>query len=540
MRIRRGGKYAGCAAALCLLAVLALCGCQKKQAALPPDFGGKKVLRVAVVQPGACLDVQRSDNPEVALIADEVAEGLFRFTDERLLEPALAEDFPEISEDGLEYRFVLKPGLCFSDGTALTAEDVRFSLTRLLSPETASPAATYFSMIDGALEVQRGESSELRGITVQDDRHFTVRLQYPYAPFLKNLGLSAAAVYPKAACEAAGDGWGKQGKLLGAGPFLLKEQGDRQCVLVRNEKYHGTAAKLDEIRVLYYKNDGQRFAAYRHNKVDFTAINAAQYRSCKKTLEDEVHIHHPVALISLRMNPRSAKLKNSRLRWAMTVGLARRRCIDKALDGAGLPASSLLHIRVPGHNNARNQNYYDYKRAREAVEEAGYYGGQITLTAVVPRQNLKFMREVKREWEKVGIGLKLEGADEARCAEALNDPQVDLVWQENWYPYPEGDQALYPYFHSANLPADALFGRSDEVDCWLDDARREPYEPDRAVFYAKADQLLSKDDCMAIPLYYPQCQYLMKPYVKKQWSGNLIYHFWDTDIEETSQEAAEP
>ncbi|WP_311146695.1 ABC transporter substrate-binding protein, partial [Stomatobaculum longum] len=158
MRIRRGGKYAGCAAALCLLAVLALCGCQKKQAALPPDFGGKKVLRVAVVQPGACLDVQRSDNPEVALIADEVAEGLFRFTDERLLEPALAEDFPEISEDGLEYRFVLKPGLCFSDGTALTAEDVRFSLTRLLSPETASPTATYFSMIDGAAEVQRGES----------------------------------------------------------------------------------------------------------------------------------------------------------------------------------------------------------------------------------------------------------------------------------------------------------------------------------------------------------------------------------------------
>ena len=153
---------------------------------------------------------------------------------------------------------------------------------------------------------------------------------------------------------------------------------------------------------------------------------------------------------------------------------------------------------------------------------------------------MKFMREVKREWEKVGIGLKLEGADEARCAEALTDPQVDLVWQENWYPYPEGDQALYPYFHSANLPADALFGRSAEVDRWLDDARREPYEPDRAVFYAKADQLLSKDDCMAIPLYYPQCQYLMKPYVQKQWSGNLIYHFWDTDIEETSQEVAKP
>jgi hypothetical protein len=32
----------------------------------------------------------------------------------------------------------------------------------------------------------------------------------------------------------------------------------------------------------------------------------------------------------------------------------------------------------------------------------------------------------------------------------------------------------------------------------------------------------------------------MKPYVKKQWSGNLIYHFWDTDIEETAQEVAQP
>jgi polar amino acid transport system substrate-binding protein len=59
--------------------------------------------------------------------------GLYRFDASNNLAPALASGAPEISEDGLEYTFTLRPDLTFPDGSPLTAEDVQWSISRAAS-----------------------------------------------------------------------------------------------------------------------------------------------------------------------------------------------------------------------------------------------------------------------------------------------------------------------------------------------------------------------------------------------------------------------
>src|SRR5580704_8809503 len=57
--------------------------------------------------------------------------------------PALAESFT-VSPDGLTYVFKLRSGVKFQNGRALTAEDVRYSIDRVIDPKTKSPGQEFF------------------------------------------------------------------------------------------------------------------------------------------------------------------------------------------------------------------------------------------------------------------------------------------------------------------------------------------------------------------------------------------------------------
>ena len=499
------------------------------------EDGARKVLRYGQANSGEGLDMQKSTSSRSAAIADEVTESLLRFDDDNNEEPVLLTDFPSVSDDGLTYSFELKQGVHFTNGTELTSKDVKFTFERMFTPSTAAKSTAYFNMIQGAQDMLAGSATELSGFEIVDDYHFNITLEYPFAPFVKNIGTSYADIFPEDACTAAGENWGLGTDLIGTGPYKIEENDDTtQVVLVKNEDYHGGEVNLDELQFIFYDDDQTKLIAYENGDIDLAELNASLLSQYQANYADEITAYYPLGTAFISMNLNDQYLSDVNVRKAISLAINREELVDAVLNGAGIPATSYLNNGIPGHDDSLSVYEYNPEKAKELLAEAGYADG-ITITSEVRQSDQAVYSAIQGYLAEVGINMELNVVDNAtynsdRTAGKI--PLTGMTWNAL---YPDGDFQMYNYFYSSKSDAQGVFYHNDEFDKLLDDARKSTDEDARAEMYKEADKILSQDDYACIPLYYPQSQFIAKPYVKNYKVGNLIYHFWNADIDTAAQ-----
>lgn len=499
------------------------------------EDGARKVLRYGQANSGEGLDMQKSTSSRSAAIADEVTESLLRFDDDNKEEPVLLTDFPSVSDDGLTYSFELKQGVHFTNGTELTSKDVKFTFERMFTPSTAAKSTAYFNMIQGAQDMLAGSATELSGFEIVDDYHFNITLEYPFAPFVKNIGTSYADIFPEDACTAAGENWGLGTDLIGTGPYKIEENDDTtQVVLVKNEDYHGGEVNLDELQFIFYDDDQTKLIAYENGDIDLADLNASLLSQYQANYADEITAYYPLGTAFISMNLNDQYLSDVNVRKAISLAINREELVDAVLNGAGIPATSYLNNGIPGHDDSLSVYEYNPEKAKELLAEAGYADG-IAITSEVRQSDQAVYSAIQGYLAEVGINMELNVVDNAtynsdRTAGKI--PLTGMTWNAL---YPDGDFQMYNYFYSSKSDAQGVFYHNDEFDKLLDDARKSTDEDARAEMYKEADKILSQDDYACIPLYYPQSQFIAKPYVKNYKVGNLIYHFWNADIDTAAQ-----
>src|ERR687897_2003544 len=209
---------------------------------------GQQELRLAVtiIDP-VPLDPAVARDVNSAFMTRQVFRGLTRFDENLEPVPELAQRI-EISADGLTYRIQLRDDARFADGSQITAEDVVFSLTRALSPQTAADAGaalagpSYLGDIVGADEVIRGEASELAGVRVVDDRTVEIDLEAPRATFLMKLASAPAAIVDPDDVARGGEWWRDPNA---SGPFVVDVwEPEDELQLAANEQYVGGVPDL--------------------------------------------------------------------------------------------------------------------------------------------------------------------------------------------------------------------------------------------------------------------------------------------------------
>lgn len=155
------------------------------------------------------------------LISRQIHETLLRKEKDGSFVPALAQSIPDVSDDGLEVRIQIRPGLVFHDGSPVDAHALVSSWKNLLRPESASPYWWLLADIDGALAFHLGKSSKISGL--ERVNSLTVRVRLEHDAYAAGEFFEAISSLPTALLPAREKRKGAQ-KLVhppGAGPFVM-------------------------------------------------------------------------------------------------------------------------------------------------------------------------------------------------------------------------------------------------------------------------------------------------------------------------------
>src|SRR5439155_4030647 len=153
----------------------------RREANAPAVEGG--VYRRPLGSDPATLDPGRISDIIGLSVAQQLFVGLVQFDQTLTITPALAQ-FWTASRDGLTWTFRLRRGVKFHHGREVTADDVVYSLTRILDPKVKSGSADLFASIRGAQEFREGKVKQVSGLTALDSHTVQVVLNEAWAPFV--------------------------------------------------------------------------------------------------------------------------------------------------------------------------------------------------------------------------------------------------------------------------------------------------------------------------------------------------------------------
>ncbi|EPD77801.1 ABC transporter substrate-binding protein [Atopobium sp. oral taxon 199] len=502
----------------------------------------KKILRFGSTNSKQGLDMQRANNSQSAAVADSICEGLLRWTEENELVPCLAKTVPSFEPDGITLNVELKSGVKFHDGTELKATDVKYTFERMFRPETGALSTSFFSGIKGAQEMLAGTATELEGLSIKDDTHLTFTLTAPNMAFISVLGISYACIYPEAACEAAGKNWGTGTNLVGTGKYRLAENDDTTAVkLTRFDDYHDGAPALDEIRITYYDDDNTKLLAYKNGDLDWCDLPAALFKqySGDADLKDQITSYPTLGVNFINLNLKEDNgLTDVRVRQALSYAINRQELVDTFANGNGIACSGWLPQQIPGFDVNAPVFAYDVDKAKALLAEAGV--SDLKLTGKVRKSSEKLLIAVQDYWQKAGVTLDVQVEDNAVWNQDWANGNLQITTL-GWYAlFADGSQHLDTYFSSKNAVKKSSFYNNADFDKYLEDARKETDKDKRAEDYKAADNLLTRTEYATLPLFWPKNSFVAKSYVKGAKVGNLIYHFFDLDIDTSDAEYKVP
>lgn len=154
----------------------------------------------------------------------------------------------------------------FSDGTPVTAADVKFSLERIASKGIVSLAGSRLEVIAGYQELVDG-APELAGVKALDAKTVEITTRFPYAPLPSLLGSPVYGVVPKAAVETLKADFAT--RPVGSGPFSFVSMTDD---LVRMKKAPNAKAKLDGVDMVRFADRAAPLQALKDGKVDWAPV----------------------------------------------------------------------------------------------------------------------------------------------------------------------------------------------------------------------------------------------------------------------------
>ena len=422
--------------------------------------------------------------------------------------------------DSLTYIFHLKKGVKFHNGRELTADDVKFSLERILDPKTVSPGRSYIIPI-----------SNIESI---DQYTIRIKLSSPLASFLDGLASKNCAIVLKEEVEKYGN---LQRNVGGTGPFKLEEWvPDNYMKLVRNPSYFEKEFPyLDAVIFRVIPEQTSLLAGIKSGSLDMATINEGSIILQAKKDPNLVVMQVPgLNLRTFGFNNTREPFSDVKVREAIALAIDRDEIVNAAEFGMAQPSGPLAASVKKWAKSLEELPFskQNLKKARELLVEAGYPDGFSfnIVTSSTYEGGLAVAQVIQSQLKKVGLRPELEvvewGIYIDRWVKRDFDSMVELRGGS-----PEPDRFLYRSLHSTGGVNNWLF-KDEEVDKLLDEGRKLIKFEDRKPIYDKLQVLLS-EKVPVIFLYVPLDTQILSPNVKnfRQMGNGSIQYLSQTWLE---------
>ncbi|WP_298921935.1 ABC transporter substrate-binding protein [uncultured Roseobacter sp.] len=337
-----------------------------------------------------------------SVLYTNVFEGLTRFMADGSIVPGLAKSW-EISDDGLTYTFTLQEGVTFHDGTTMDAEDVKFSLDRILAEDSAN--------------AQKALYSAIAKVDVIDALTVKITLSEQNGNMLFNLAWGDAVIVAPESIENI-----KQ-MPIGTGAFKFVEwvQSDR-IELVRNPDYWGTPASLEAATFKFISDPTAAFAAVMAEDVDYfyafpAPENLPQFEADPRF---QVLVGSTEGETILSTNNKLPPFDNLLVRQAVAHAIDRQAIIDGAMFGYGTPIGTHFAPHNPAYKDLTGQSAFDPEKSKALLAEAGLADGfETTLYLPPPSYARRGGEIIAAQLAEVGITAKINNVEWAQWLESV-------------------------------------------------------------------------------------------------------------------------
>ncbi|MCK7623118.1 ABC transporter substrate-binding protein [Streptomyces sp. RS10V-4] len=399
-----------------------------------------------------------------------------------------------------QFRCTLRSGLKFSNGHALTAQDVKFSIDRLRSINYTNGPVSLLNDIDR--------------VETPSDREVVFHLTKPDATFPQKLATPAAAivdsqVYPRTSLYK---GW----ETVGSGPYTLRTEhsGDRltKAVFTKNPEYKGgLTVKNDKVEMRFFDDSADMAAALRKGDVDLLGrgLSPSQIKGLESSKDKHLMVQGMPGqeIRYIAFNTKDPAVSSKAVRQAMAQVVNRSQLIRDVYGYTGDPLYSLVPQGVVGHINSFFSKYGDpdVAAARRTLEQANITTPvKFTLTYSKyhygPDTGREFAALQKQLNSTKLFDVSIKGVDRWQQFRTDASHGTYAAYGMGWFAdIPDADNYIAPFIGKGNFLNSPY--RNEKIENQLIPATRQQTDRNAAGDDFKQAQDILADDVPYLPLW---------------------------------------
>jgi peptide/nickel transport system substrate-binding protein len=432
------------------------------------------------------------------------------------------------NDDFTLWTFKVDPNAVFSDGSPITAEDVKGTWDLSAHPATMHQRVDLFlSGVEGFDAVKTGEAQEMAGLVVKDPQTLEVTLTAPDPIFYQKI--ATHLISPVKISQVIGDDgeevvewWHPKNGVVSSGPFMPETMDlDRgELVFVRNPNFFGPAPKLDKITITFVEDSQSATTMLENGEADLHTYISTP------TLIDDLGVGFVAGpdlpkAHNFWLDASKEPTSDINVRKALIMAINPEDLIKASYPNGPNPMATQILNAVPGADDPTYESFpFDPEAAKEALAASSYGGAEnlpkIMMVGISYPAAEAAAQYIAEQWRQV---LGIEAVDMKPQYDDYSGPDqenIQIFRDDVGSRVPDAVSYLQGSIHSSSGNAIRKMGgyANPEIDALIDEAATKGTDDPDRIAMAQEAQRLFREDWMFIPWAIDPSSPFAMPWVK--------------------------